>query len=75
MGAEAHRQRAKHMDIDNKRVSDILNTRTTVPARRYSRFDLVLTAQEAINFGIAQDIRDFIVPPGNQVFDLTQQRP
>jgi ATP-dependent Clp protease, protease subunit len=73
MGAEAHRVRGESLSIDDKRTRAIMQARTSVPPRRYARFDLTLTAQEAINFGIAQSIRDFKVPAGNQVYDLTQR--
>lgn len=76
MGAQAHRVRAKSLEIDDKRTRDVLKARTNLPQRLLSpRFDETLTAQEAIDFGIAQSIRDFQVPAGNPIFDLTQQRP
>ena len=75
IGAEAHRIRAKSLSIDDNRTRAIMQARTSVPSRRFARFDLTLTAQEAINFGIAQSIRDFKVPAGNQVYDLTQRIP
>jgi ATP-dependent protease ClpP protease subunit len=75
MGPEAYRTRAKSLDIDSKRTRDVLNARTKVPPGRYARVDLTLVAQESIDLGIAHSLRDFQVPTGNQVFDLTQQRP
>jgi ATP-dependent Clp protease, protease subunit len=59
--------------LDDARTVAILKAHTRIPAHKwaaYRRGDVTFSAQEAINFGIADDIREFQVPPGNQIFNI-----
>lgn len=69
--AEAHAERAKSLAIDDQRTKAIIRGTTALAPARYEQGDRTLTAQEAINLGIADGFRDFKVPAGHQIFDLT----
>lgn len=75
MGAEAYAVRAQSLAMDDARVAAIVKARTTVDPQRYERADLTLAAQEAVDLGIAHSIRDFKVPAGQKLYDLTQRQP
>jgi len=58
---------------DDARVEAILKAHTTIPAQmwaQHERGNVAFNAQEAVNFGIAEDISEFVVPPGNQLFNI-----
>jgi hypothetical protein len=63
--------RAKSLEIDGARYETILRSQTTIPSELFSSVDVTFVASEAVDFGIAQEIREFKVPPGNQILDLT----
>ena len=58
---------------DEERTESILRERTKLPediltARRQS--DVFVTAQQALNYGLVHEIREFTLPAGNQVFQI-----
>jgi ATP-dependent Clp protease protease subunit len=71
--AAAHRALADNMVIDDNRSEAIVKAFTTIPAERWlshATEDVVFQAQEAVQHGIADAIREFQVPSGNQVFNI-----
>lgn len=74
-GANAAQLKATHAGLvaDDARVEAILKAHTKIPANKWAqhkRRDVTFNAQEAVNFGIADDIREFTVPPGNQIYNI-----
>jgi ATP-dependent protease ClpP protease subunit len=64
---------ASRLAIDDRRAEAIMREATSIPKkhwRRYSSQNVYFDAQEALQFGIASDIREFKVPQGHQVFNL-----
>lgn len=58
---------------DDARLETIVKAHAQIPAERWATFattDITFDAQEAVDFGIAHDIREFEVPAGNQIFNL-----
>lgn len=58
---------------DEARTEAILRDRTRIPdevltARRTR--DVYITAEQALQFGLAHDIADFVLPPGNKIFQI-----
>jgi len=58
---------------DEERTEAILRERTNIPedvlnARRQG--DVFLTAQQALDYGLVHEIREFALPAGNQIFQI-----
>jgi ATP-dependent Clp protease, protease subunit len=67
------RAMTKYLNVEDARVDTLLRTHITMPAKKWRERqiqDLTLTASEAVRYGIAQDIADFVVPSGSQLFNL-----
>jgi ATP-dependent Clp protease protease subunit len=58
--------------LDDERTEAILRTHITMPAEKWADLDgaLFLSAQEAIAWGVADQIADFCPPPGTQIFNV-----
>jgi ATP-dependent Clp protease, protease subunit len=59
--------------LDDKRTEAILRTHTKIPAPRWRQLasgDVYFSADEAVQFGLADSIREFQVPAGNQIYDV-----
>lgn len=63
--------RAKSLHIDDARYEAILRDNTRIPAELFTHYDVTLVASEALDFGVAQSVREFAVPAGDQILDLT----
>lgn len=58
---------------NDKDIDDILKTRITMPAAKWKqarRHQLEISAQEAIDFGLADEIREWSVPEGKSIISL-----
>ena len=58
---------------DDQRTENILRQRATIPddllvARRFK--EVFITPEEAVEFGLANAIRDFTLPKGNEIFQI-----
>jgi ATP-dependent Clp protease, protease subunit len=60
--------------IANDRITEaILREHITMPAEKWSSLDhndLFITAEQSIEFGIAQEIAEFAPPPGTRIYSL-----
>jgi ATP-dependent Clp protease, protease subunit len=59
--------------LDDKRTEAILRAHTKIPAARWRQLasnDVHFDAGEAVQFGLADSIREFQVPAGNQIYDV-----
>jgi ATP-dependent protease ClpP protease subunit len=57
---------ASALSAEDARVETILRDRTKFPEEKWSQHamqDVYITAQEAIEFGIADEMREFDIPP------------
>jgi ATP-dependent protease ClpP protease subunit len=64
---------ASSLLIDDKRTEEILRAHVAMPDDVWALHklqDVILTAEEAIRYGFARDIRDFAPPKGTQVVNL-----
>jgi ATP-dependent protease ClpP protease subunit len=64
---------AKNLVLEDARVEAILKAETEIPEEKWTLHalqDVVFSAKEAIEFGIADEIREFEVPPGNQIYNI-----
>jgi ATP-dependent Clp protease, protease subunit len=71
--AATHRAIAANIEADDTRTEAIIRSRTTIPEDRWAAQainDVTITAQEALQFGLIQEIREFRPPTGNQIFNL-----
>ena len=59
---------------DDARSEAILRVHTHIPAEQWALHatmqDITFDAQQAVDFGIADEIGEFKIPPGNQVFNV-----
>lgn len=58
---------------DDQRTEDILRERTSLTddilnARRYR--EVYITPEEAVKFGLADEVRDFALPQGNEILQI-----
>lgn len=59
--------------LDDKRTEAILRTHTKIPAAKWRQLasnDVHFNADEAVQFGLADGIREFQVRAGDQIFDV-----
>jgi ATP-dependent protease ClpP protease subunit len=64
---------ADSLVADDLRIETIIKAHTRIPPEKwaiYETLDLTFNSQEAVQFGIADDIREFVVPAGNQIFNI-----
>jgi ATP-dependent Clp protease, protease subunit len=64
---------ADTLGAEDARIEAILKAETKIPEekwRLHALQDVYLTAQDAIKFEIAEDIREFNVPAGSQLFNI-----
>lgn len=64
---------AKSLALDDDRTEAILRAHVNFPAELWTEMqyhDLHLSAEEAVMYGIAEEIADFGPPTGTQVFNL-----
>jgi ATP-dependent protease ClpP protease subunit len=74
-GTSASQIKAIHSSLlaDDARTEAIVKANTQIPAKKWAlhKFgDVTFNANEAVQFGIAHDISEFVVPPGNQIFNI-----
>ncbi|MGC1889211.1 MAG: ATP-dependent Clp protease proteolytic subunit [Stellaceae bacterium] len=64
---------ASSLQADDARTEAIIRSRTVIPEDRWAAQtinDVTITAQEALNFGLVHEIREFRPPAGNQIFNI-----
>jgi ATP-dependent protease ClpP protease subunit len=64
---------AESLLAEDARTEAIVKQRTNIPADKWSLHalqEVTFNAQEAVQFGIADDIREFQVPSGHQLFNI-----
>jgi len=67
------RAHTRSLEMDDTRTEAILRAHTSIPADRWALLDtqdVFFDAHEAVQFGIADSIREFVVPVGNQIFNV-----
>lgn len=75
LNTEQHRIVSRSLAKNDKDIDEILRTRITMPAAKWKqarRVQLEISAQEAIDFGLADEIADWKVPEGKSIISLTQ---
>lgn len=63
----------QNLTLDDERTEAILRQHIQLPKKLWSKFshhDLYLSAKEAIEFGIADEIADFSPPPDAKIFSV-----
>jgi ATP-dependent Clp protease, protease subunit len=71
--AVGHQALAANLLVEDARSEAILRAHTNIPAARWfthATADVIFQAPEAVQFGIANAIREFQIPAGNQVFNI-----
>jgi ATP-dependent Clp protease protease subunit len=64
---------AKSLILDDERTESIIKNHVNFPPDLWEKlrhYDLYLSGEEAVKFGIADEIGEFSPPPGTQVFNL-----
>lgn len=61
------------INSDESRTEGILRARAALPEdillkRRFT--DIYITAQQALEYGLAHTVEDFVLPPGNKIFQI-----
>jgi ATP-dependent Clp protease protease subunit len=59
--------------LDDTRIENILKTHLKIPEDRWSVHpfqDLVFDAPQAKQYGLIEEIRDFDIPAGTQLFNI-----
>jgi ATP-dependent Clp protease, protease subunit len=62
-----------NLQADDARTEAIIRSRTVIPEDRWTAqaiHDVTITAQEAVQFDLVQEIREFRPPAGNQIFNI-----
>jgi ATP-dependent Clp protease, protease subunit len=73
LNTEQHRIVSRSLAKNDKDIDDILKTRITMPATKWKqarRHQLEISAQEAIEFGLADKIGDWSVPQGQAILSI-----
>jgi ATP-dependent protease ClpP protease subunit len=75
LDAAQHRAFAEYLAIEDARAEAIVRTHARIPAERWQALmtgthDIAFRADEAVEFGIAEGIREFEVPAGQQLFNF-----
>jgi ATP-dependent Clp protease protease subunit len=68
--AAGHRAAAAAADFDDNRAQAIIRTHTQIPATKWTVQDIVISAQEALQFGLIHEIREFQPPKGATLFHI-----
>jgi len=71
--ASRFRAVAEALVADDARIESILRAHTKIPSDKWALYqvqDVVFDARAAVQFGIANDIREFEVPSGAQIFHI-----
>ncbi len=71
--ASKYRSLAKTLDIEDARVEAIIRSHATIPPKKWrerSVQDLTFGADDAVQYGVAHNIAEFVVPSGGQLFNL-----
>jgi ATP-dependent protease ClpP protease subunit len=64
---------AKNLVLEDDRIEAILKEKTHIPEEKWALHalqDVTFSAKEAVEFGIADDIREFEIAPGSQVYNI-----
>jgi ATP-dependent protease ClpP protease subunit len=73
-GAEGHLALSKMMTFENAHCETILRAETTIPADKWSEYtdgaDVFITAQDALQYGLIGQIREFQPQTGQPLFDF-----
>lgn len=68
-----HGALARQLKMEDARTEAILKAHTQIPRskwRAHARHDVFFDADEAVKFGLAQQVREFQIPPFNPVFNI-----
>jgi ATP-dependent Clp protease protease subunit len=71
--ASQHRTVADFLETEDARTEAIIRSRAQIPEDRWAAQeinDVTITAQEALQFGIVQEIREFRPAAGDQIFNI-----
>jgi len=71
--AEQIQKSIRALKIEDRRSEDILRQHINLPPKRWQvhkRGDLILTAQESVQFGLAHTVGDFAPPAGSKLFTV-----
>jgi ATP-dependent Clp protease, protease subunit len=67
------RAATRSLELDDTRTEAILKTHTKIPSDRWQMLDIqdvYFTAADAVQFGIAEAIREFQIPTGERVWNV-----
>jgi ATP-dependent protease ClpP protease subunit len=73
MTAFQHEQLAKILAADEARIEAILKSVAQIPPEKWTAYETAyatITAQEARQYGLIEDIREFQPPAGSRLFDI-----
>lgn len=65
--------RAESLALDDRRTEAIIRAHTTIPEAKWTRlndYDLWLSAAEAVEYGVADEIAEFSPPGGVMLFNI-----
>jgi ATP-dependent protease ClpP protease subunit len=71
--ATQHRAIAANIEADDARTEAIIRARAQIPEDRWAAQavnDVTITAQEALQFGLIHEIREFRPPAGSQLYNI-----
>jgi ATP-dependent Clp protease, protease subunit len=78
LNTEQHRIVSRSLAKNDKDIDDILKTRINMPAAKWKqarRHQLEISAQEAVAFGLADEIGDWSVPQGKSILSVMAPTP
>ena len=64
---------ADGLSLEDQRTEEILRSHINLPAskwRIYRMTDLIITAHQAVQFGLIHEVSDFVPPRGTQLYNL-----
>jgi ATP-dependent protease ClpP protease subunit len=64
---------AANLTLDDKRTEDILKAHVKMPDelwKQLENYDLYLTGEDAVKFGVATELGDFAPPAGTQIYKV-----
>jgi ATP-dependent protease ClpP protease subunit len=70
LDAAGHLTASTLLSFDDNRSQAIIKSRTQVPASKWTANDVLLSAQEALQFGLVHAIGDFQPPKGTRMFNI-----
>jgi len=71
--ADAIKHRTRSIELDDKNIDSILHDHIEMPGSNWDlrdKFDLTISAEEAIAFKLVHEIADFAPPPGFQIYNI-----